>query len=160
VTKVRKNISPETQAEILAESRRRCPICYALDRDLRRKSGQIAHLDQDRANNERENLVFLCLAHHDEFDSRTSQSKGLTVAEVRLYQSQLVEELRRQWESGLLDPLPSSPTPPLVMNLTLNAGAGGAGGAGGGGGGGGGGVMGGGGAGGYGGYKESWHLSI
>jgi len=39
------------------------------------------------------NLVFLCVEHHDRFDSRTSQSKNFTVEEVRLYRDQLHKEL-------------------------------------------------------------------
>lgn len=47
-----------------------------------RKHGQIAHIDRNRANNGESNLAFLCLPHHDEYDSRTSQSKGITQAEL------------------------------------------------------------------------------
>ena len=37
-----------------------------------------------------ENLVFLCLSHHDEYDSRRSQSKGLLLEEVREYRNKIV----------------------------------------------------------------------
>jgi hypothetical protein len=40
-----------------------------------------------------ENLVWLCLEHHDEFDSHTSQSKGLTPEEVRAYRDRLYKDL-------------------------------------------------------------------
>ena len=51
----------------------------------------MAHIDGDSSNSAIDNLVFLCLEHHDEFDSRTSQSKGLTPGEVARYRSELYE---------------------------------------------------------------------
>ena len=89
----RKNISKAIEAEVLRQSRHRCCICFGLNRDTNEKSGQIAHLDKNPKNNEISNLAFLCLEHHDRYDSRTSQSKGLTQAEVRLYRDDLYEEL-------------------------------------------------------------------
>ena len=53
------------------------------------KKGQIAHLDQDPSNNNLANLAFLCLDHHDEYDSKTSQSKGLTKGEIVRYRDEL-----------------------------------------------------------------------
>jgi len=70
------------QAEILFKSKRRCPLCFSYDFDHSIKKGQIAHLDQDSENNSSENLVFLCLVHHDEYDCKTSQSKGITKEEL------------------------------------------------------------------------------
>src|SRR5262249_33160957 len=45
------------------------------------------------SNNDLDNLAFLCLDHHDAYDQKTSQSKGLTVAEVKRYRSLLAEAL-------------------------------------------------------------------
>lgn len=53
----------------------------------------MAHLDQDPANSAAENLVFLCLDHHAQFDSRTSQSKGLTPQEVKSYRVELYQAM-------------------------------------------------------------------
>ena len=53
------------------------------------KKGQIAHLDQDSSNSDIVNLVWLCFDHHDEYDSRTSQSKGLQKSEVTFYRDEL-----------------------------------------------------------------------
>lgn len=63
---------------------------------MEEKSGQIAHLDQDSLNSKFENLVYLCLDHHDKYDSSTSQSKGYTKKEVKSYRDDLYEyiELR------------------------------------------------------------------
>jgi hypothetical protein len=57
------------------------------------KKGQVAHLDHDSRNNSLENLVFLCLEHHDEYDSQTRQSKGLTKREVKDFRDHLDEYL-------------------------------------------------------------------
>jgi hypothetical protein len=82
-------IPPEVIADVLVTSRRRCCVCFALSNDTEEKRGQVAHLDRDASNSARDNLVFLCFDHHDQYDSRTSQSKGLTVQEVRQYRAQL-----------------------------------------------------------------------
>jgi hypothetical protein len=62
-----------------------------LERDLEIKAGQIAHLDKNNENNAEDNLVFLCFVHHDQFDSRHSQSKGLTKGEVAAFRSELYD---------------------------------------------------------------------
>lgn len=85
----RKKVPVSTEAEVLVQSRRRCCVCYGLNRDDGVKRGQVAHLDGDRDNNASKNLAFLCLEHHDEYDSRTSQSKGLTQTEVEQYREEL-----------------------------------------------------------------------
>jgi hypothetical protein len=85
----RARIPSKVIADVITAARRRCCICFALDNDSNEKAGQIAHLDHDAANAKADNLIFLCLKHHDQYDSRTSQSKGLTVEEVRAYRGQL-----------------------------------------------------------------------
>ncbi|WP_233503504.1 hypothetical protein [Sphingomonas psychrotolerans] len=57
------------------------------------KSGQIAHLDHDNSNNVETNLAFLCLDHHDQYDSVTSQSKKITIAEVKAFKLELSTSL-------------------------------------------------------------------
>ncbi len=47
------------------------------------KHGQIAHLDDDRANSSEDNLAFLCLEHHSVYDTTTSQHKGYTIQEAK-----------------------------------------------------------------------------
>jgi len=56
------------------------------------RKGQIAHLNRDRSDSQFENLVFLCLEHHDEYDSRPSQSKGFSSEEVRQYRDRLYKK--------------------------------------------------------------------
>lgn len=135
---VRQNISPETQARILAESRRRCAACYGLNHDIDRKKGQIAHLGKDPSKTDESELVFLCFDHHDEFDSTTRQSKNLTRKEIERYRDDLIAELEKRWSTGPLDA--PVKTPPFSINVAISGGPGGAGGVFGGGGGGGAGV--------------------
>ncbi len=85
----RPNIPETTKTELFAKSRRRCCMCYALFGDTDIKKGQIAHLDHNRGNNRLGNLVWLCLPHHDEYDTTTSQSKGFGKAEVKHYREML-----------------------------------------------------------------------
>lgn len=97
----RKKLSEATQREILVSSRRRCVICYGLYRDVELKSGQIAHLDQDSSNNDVENLAFMCMNHHDEYDSITRQRKNFTLEEVKQYRRELYIAVMRSF-----DPVP------------------------------------------------------
>jgi hypothetical protein len=88
----RPKVPTSIESLILTSSARRCALCFWLDLDLKQKKGQIAHLDHNPENNVRENLVFLCLDHHSEYDSTTSQHKNYTIyevkaARVRLYQA-------------------------------------------------------------------------
>ena len=85
----RKSVSPNTETKVLVRSRRRCAICFGLYRSTEVKPGQIAHLDQDNTNAKFENLVFLCLEHHNEYDSKTRQSKGITKGEVKHFRDEL-----------------------------------------------------------------------
>lgn len=78
----RKKVPEKTQADILFANRRRCPLCFSYYFDSSFKKGQIVHLDKNPNNNSPENLLYLCLEHHDEYDSQTSQSKGITKEEI------------------------------------------------------------------------------
>ena len=91
--KSRPRIPAETVTKVLLRSRRRCAVCFGLHRDSSTKRGQIAHLDRDRSNNRIDNLAFLCLDHHDQYDSRTTQSKGIGISEVKCHRAELEEAL-------------------------------------------------------------------
>ena len=84
-TMARKPIPPVVQADVVIKSRRRCPLCVFLDGNESERPGQIAHLNGDHGDNRFENLVWLCLEHHDKFDSTTSQTKNYTQVEVKSY---------------------------------------------------------------------------
>jgi hypothetical protein len=88
-SRARKSLPPEIQTCILFESRRRCALCFHLREDLAVTPGQIAHLDRNPANYAEDNLAFLCLEHHDEYDSRTSQRKGFTIDEAKAARADL-----------------------------------------------------------------------
>ncbi|CAB3844498.1 hypothetical protein LMG26846_01652 [Achromobacter insuavis] len=89
----RKRISDDVQANVLTRSRRRCCICYGLNRDTSIKQGQIAHIDHDSTNAAEDNLVFLCMPCHDKYDSTTRQSKNFTAAEIRHFREELDQAL-------------------------------------------------------------------
>jgi len=93
----RKPIPEASQTAVLTRSARRCALCFGLSGDLSEKRGQLAHVDQNRDNHAEDNLVYLCLDHHDQYDSTTRQSKGLTEGEVRGYR----DRLYRAVETGL-----------------------------------------------------------
>jgi len=91
----RKRSPSEKETRVLLESGRRCCLCYGLNSDFSVKQGQIAHLDRNPANDNLDNLAFLCLEHHDAYDGKTSQSKGYTIHEVKWHRSVLVEEVAK-----------------------------------------------------------------
>lgn len=90
----RKKIPRDVQASVLIKCRRRCCLCaFFFDGDLTIKQGQIAHLDGDRSNVAEDNLVFLCLDHHNEFDSPSVQGKSIVENEVRYAREELARAL-------------------------------------------------------------------
>lgn len=105
----RNAIQGETQAVVLTMCRRRCCLCYGLDNDTSEKAGQIAHIDRDPENNRLGNLAFLCLTHHDAYDTRRSQSKGYTESELKQYQSDLLAYVSRNL------PPETNPDVPVVL---------------------------------------------
>ena len=91
----RRKTPQATETEVLTKSARRCCICFGLQMDLSPKKGQIAHLDGNRSNSDFDNLAWLCIPHHDDYDSITRQSKGLTIHEVKTYRTLLYEAIRQ-----------------------------------------------------------------
>jgi hypothetical protein len=94
MTPPRRKVPASVQTEVLVRSRRRCCVCFGLDRNQSLKEGQIAHLDGNRNNNDPSNLAFLCLDHHNKYDGQTSQAKGLTPGEVARYREELHSRIR------------------------------------------------------------------
>jgi hypothetical protein len=90
----RKHIPIKIENKVLLGSLRRCAICFGLNFDTNTKRGQIAHIDQNNTNADLDNLVYLCLDHHDEYDGKTSQSKGLTKDEIRIFKGELCSYIR------------------------------------------------------------------
>lgn len=92
----RKKNEPQVETQVLVECRRRCCLCVFLEGNTNVRNGQIAHIDGNRANNRKQNLVWLCLEHHNQYDSRTSQSKNITVYEVKHYRDNLLGVVQKQ----------------------------------------------------------------
>jgi len=104
MAKRRPSIPTVTQTKLLTQSKRRCCLCFGLKADIEVKEGQIAHLDRNASNNHLENLAWLCLPHHDDYDSIRRQTKRLTPDEVKLYRLQLYEQLSKApFTSSILD---------------------------------------------------------
>ncbi|KEQ17537.1 hypothetical protein [Endozoicomonas numazuensis] len=95
MTLKRVKISEDSEADLLIKSRRRCALCFGLENDFREKKGQIAHIDKNRSNSDINNLVFLCLDHHDRYDSSTSQSKGIKKKELIKYRDDLYSYIKK-----------------------------------------------------------------
>lgn len=89
----RKSTPKNVETEVLTKCRRRCCLCFYINGNYDEVRGQIAHIDHNPSNADTDNLVFLCLEHHDQYDSKTSQSKGLTTEEVKLYRNQLHKDV-------------------------------------------------------------------
>jgi hypothetical protein len=109
----RKPPSPSIELQVLLASRRRCCICFGLHRDLDIKQGQLAHINRDPSDSTVENLAFMCLEHHDWFDSKTSQSKGATVEEAKHYRHELFREWERRDEEDARAALPRPSARPV-----------------------------------------------
>ncbi len=106
----RRKVPEATQAKVLISSARRCCLCFGLSHDLTEKPGQIAHINHDPTNIDLDNLVWLCLEHHDQYDSSTSQSKGITAGEVREHRASLYRELQVKAPEPDSGESPSEPT--------------------------------------------------
>lgn len=89
----RRKFSLEAETSVLTSSRRRCALCFGLEGDASEKEGQIAHLDRDPSNAATDNGLWLCTKHHSRYDSRSRQTKGHTIDEVRAYRTMLYEYL-------------------------------------------------------------------
>ena len=92
----RKVVSKKIQADILCKCQRRCALCFGLNNDTNIKEGQIAHIDRDNTNSEEKNLVYLCLDHHNLYDSKFKQTKNFTPLEVKTYKKELENYIERQ----------------------------------------------------------------
>jgi hypothetical protein len=90
---VRKPILDQAQTNVLTKCRRRCCLCFWLDSIDDVVQGQFAHLDKNPAHSEEDNLAFLCLRHHDDYDSIPRLSKGLREKEVRHWRDELTREM-------------------------------------------------------------------
>lgn len=89
-------IPRKTKTAVVLQSRRRCCICFGLHNDAEPKPGQLAHLNHDASNNDPDNIAYLCLPHHDQYDGKTSQSAAITKDEVVHFRKELYQFIREQ----------------------------------------------------------------
>jgi hypothetical protein len=85
----RKPIRPQLEHGVLDRSRRRCFLCVHFEQDYRRKEGQLAHIGRDPSKAEEDDLAYLYLPHHDDYDTKRSQTKNLTTLEIRTARDRL-----------------------------------------------------------------------
>lgn len=97
----RKAIPPHTVDLLFARCRRRCCMCYSLERDNKMKNLQIAHINRDASNNTIENLAALCLEHHNQYDSIMRQSKNFTPTELKRYKTELETYIEIEWNKPM-----------------------------------------------------------
>jgi len=94
---MRKKLPLPAETNVLTSSRRRCCLCYGLHRDTSIKTGQITHLNHDHNNHSSDNLTWMCLLHHNEYDSTSSQCKNYTIGEVKSYIRELDAYIRKEF---------------------------------------------------------------
>jgi hypothetical protein len=91
----RTHIPEHVQHRVLDRSRRRCALCVHFDNDSGQKEGQIAHLDRDPSNFAEDNLAFLCLPHHNDYDTKRRQTKNLTIREAKTARDRLYDFIEK-----------------------------------------------------------------
>lgn len=93
----RKKISDEHVASLQFNSDFRCCLCaHVGDFPPRAKSGQIHHIDEDPSNNAIENLVWLCLDHHEEVGRTSRSARRIHPRAVVRLRDDLERRVRRQ----------------------------------------------------------------
>lgn len=92
----RKKIPSSVEQDVLFKSKRRCALCFHLLGKSSPEIGQIATLDISAGNVSEDNLVFLCLDHHAQYDSKSSGGKNFTVQEVRAARSELYSAVKKE----------------------------------------------------------------
>lgn len=77
-------------------------MCWGLDRKADKTlQGQIAHVDRDSSNSSPQNGAYLCLPHHDTYDSTPSQSCKVREAELRTWQGEVMKYVSESRERGV-----------------------------------------------------------
>lgn len=86
---------PEEVADVvLKKCRRVCCMCYGLEGDRHKKKGQLAHLKRHaKTKVSEEDVAFLCLECHAEYDNKDNRTRAYTPNEIRHYQDLLYKEL-------------------------------------------------------------------
>ncbi len=75
-------------------------MCFGLNRILEVVDGQIAHLDRNPSNFHIDNLAYLCLECHKNYDLQSNRVLGYTPGEITHYRDRLYQALaidRYEW---------------------------------------------------------------
>lgn len=86
----RKSFPDSVQIAVLTKCKRRCALCFGLDNDDKEKRGQLVHVDRDGDNINEDNAAFLCIPHHDLYDSTSRQAKGYMPGELKQHRETLL----------------------------------------------------------------------
>ncbi len=89
----RRKIPDEIVSEVLKRCRRQCCMCFGLKGAAEVCDGQIAHLDRDPSNNDIDNLAYLCLDCHKQYDLTSNRTLRYRPGEIQLYRDQLYRAL-------------------------------------------------------------------
>ena len=106
--KIRKKIPQPTEARLMFNADHTCCICQQKGKPV-----QINHMDGDPSNNDYDNLIVLCLDHHEVVSRKSHMAKGYSVGELKLYKRQWEYEVRKN--RGLIpeDRLIGKPLSPI-----------------------------------------------
>ena len=104
----RPRIPEHIRTAVLSACAQICCICYYLNENSKSRPvpGQIAHLDENSANNKPENLVWLCPTHHTEYDKKSNTVQHLPAGMVRTWRNNLVNlvaERRKNLDAAFLN---------------------------------------------------------
>ena len=83
----RKKLKINVARKVALTCRRVCAMCWALYGVGSAQRGQIAHADHDPTNDKENNLVWLCVSCHDEYDSTPKQTRRIDQGELKAYKS-------------------------------------------------------------------------
>ena len=83
----RPTLPKKLKQEILYNSAFACAICS-------KKGDHIHHIDKDNSNNNPENLILLCQAHHDEAHTKRELSQNLTPELLKKYNKEWCAKVR------------------------------------------------------------------
>jgi hypothetical protein len=85
----RREFSAAVKGKVAARCQRRCALCFVFKGKAKPRKGQFAHVDRDHSNSSEGNCAFLCLSHHDSYDSVPSQGARIMPNELRAYEKLL-----------------------------------------------------------------------
>jgi hypothetical protein len=91
----RATVPDDVRDEVLRRCRRRCCMCFGLRGVDEATDGQIAHLDRNPSNAKIENLAYLCLECHKNYDMKGNRVQSYTPGEIGVYRDLLYRALGR-----------------------------------------------------------------